>query len=63
MWFRLKTDVAPLYKDETQRRLFATASGRPKGADKLKRLKLKDSEEVTGWRRWLSSAWRRGSSQ
>ncbi len=59
MWFRLKTDVAPLYKDETQRRLFATASGRPKGVEKLKKLKLEDPEEVTGWRRWLAGPWKR----
>ncbi len=59
MWFRLKKDVAPLYKDETQRRLFATASGRPPGAEKLKKLELADSPEVTGWRRWLAGAWKR----
>ncbi len=59
MWFRLKRDVAPLYKDETQRRLFATASGRPRGVEKLKKLELADSTEETGWRRWLTAAWKR----
>ena len=46
MWFAFKKDVAPLYKDETQRRMFATASGRPRGADKLKKLKIKSSTEL-----------------
>ena len=49
MWFDLKKGVAPIYKDETQRRIFATASGRPKGAEKLKKLKLADSKEESGW--------------
>ena len=55
MWFQFKTRVAPLYKDETHRRMFATASGRPKGADKLKKLKPKDAKEEKRWRRWLSA--------
>jgi hypothetical protein len=46
MWFAFKKDVAPLYKDETGRRMFATASGRPRGADKLKKLKIKSSKEI-----------------
>ena len=50
MWFGMKKDAAPIYKDETNRRMFATASGRPKGADKLKKLKLKDGKEPK--RRW-----------
>jgi hypothetical protein len=50
MWFGLKREVAPLYKDETMRRAFATASGRPKGAEKLKKLKLADSKSPRGWR-------------
>jgi hypothetical protein len=45
MWFSFKKEVAPLYKDETHRRAFATASGRPKGADKLKKLKAKDEKK------------------
>jgi hypothetical protein len=53
MWFDFKKDVAPLYKDETNRRMFATASGRPRGAGKLKKLKIKSSEELEkrrfGW--------------
>jgi hypothetical protein len=59
MWFEFKSRVAPLYKDETHRRMFATASGRdrPKGADKLKKLKPKEPKEERGWRRWLSP-WR-----
>lgn len=57
MWFQFKARVAPLYKDETHRRMFATASGRPKGADKLKKLKPKDPKEEKRWRRWLS-VWR-----
>jgi hypothetical protein len=55
MWFEFKKRVAPLYKDEMHRRMFATASGRPKGADKLKKLKPKDPKEEKGWRRWLSA--------
>jgi hypothetical protein len=53
MWFRSKKEAAPLYKDETRRRSFATASGRPKGADKLKKLKGGDSKKEKGWWGWL----------
>ena len=53
MWFKLKKDVAPIYQDETQRRIFATASGRPKGADKLKKLKTKEEKQERGLRVWL----------
>ncbi|HSG82460.1 MAG TPA: hypothetical protein VLC48_09425 [Gemmatimonadota bacterium] len=59
MWFGFKRDVAPLYKDETMRRAFATASGRPKGVDKLKKMKLADSkadpedEQPRSWRERL----------
>lgn len=55
MWFEYKKHVAPIYQDETYRRLFATASGRdrPKGVEKLKKMKLKGSEEPKGWRRWF----------
>ncbi len=53
MWFSLKKDAAPLYKDELQRRMFATASGRPKGAKKLKKLKTKDEKQAKGLRNWL----------
>ncbi len=49
MWFKAKKNMAALYKDETHRRAFATASGRPKGADKLKKLKSKDSKDERGW--------------
>jgi len=49
MWFKEKKAMAPLYKDETHRRIFATASGRPKGADKLKKLKSKDEKNERGW--------------
>ncbi|NIR44396.1 MAG: hypothetical protein GWN99_00545 [Gemmatimonadetes bacterium] len=52
MWFGYKKSVAPLYKDETNRRAFATASGRdrPKGVDKLKKMELADdSEESKSW--------------
>ncbi len=68
MWFEQKKRIAPIYQDETYRRLFATASGRfrPKGVDKLKKMKLKgsdeDSDEVTGWRRWFGSRSKRGST-
>lgn len=55
MWFRTKKDAAPLYKDEMQRRIFATASGRPEGAEKLKKLKDRDSKEEKGWLRRLFS--------
>jgi hypothetical protein len=48
MWFSAKKDAAPLYKDETMRRSFATASGRPKGADKLKKLKNKEAKKGNG---------------
>jgi hypothetical protein len=56
MWFEYKKRVAPIYQDETYRRLFATASGRnrPKGFNKLrKKLKQEDPDEVKGWRRWF----------
>ncbi len=53
MWFGLKKDAAPIYKDETNRRMFATASGRPKGAHKLKKMKNKDGKEAKGRRWWL----------
>ncbi len=56
MWFGLKREVAPLYKDETMRRAFATASGRrPKGVDKLKKMKLADSKDPQpkSWRERL----------
>ena len=46
MWFGIKSDVAPLYKDETLRRAFATASGRPKGVKKLKKLKTEAEKEA-----------------
>ena len=62
MWFKLKKDAAPLYKDETHRRIFATASGRPKGADKLKKLKPKEREGETGWLGWLFRRRRRRSA-
>ncbi len=62
MWFKLKKDVAPIYQDETQRRIFATASGRPKGAEKLKKLKTKEEkeEEEKGRRGWLFGRRKRG---
>ena len=65
MWFEYKKRVAPIYQDETYRRLFATASGRnrPKGVDKLKKMKLKDPNEVTGWRRWFGGRSKRGSME
>ncbi|UCC73739.1 MAG: hypothetical protein JSV86_04030 [Gemmatimonadota bacterium] len=65
MWFEYKKRVAPIYQDETYRRLFATASGRdrPKGVDKLKKMKLKGSDEVTGWRRWFGGRSKRGPTQ
>ena len=59
MWFDFKKDVAPLYKDETQRRMFATASGRPKGADKLKKLKVKGAEDEKGRFGWFGRASKR----
>jgi len=49
MWFKEKKAMAPLYKDETHRRIFATASGRPPGADKLKKLKTNGSKDERGW--------------
>ena len=65
MWFEYKKRIAPIYQDETYRRLFATASGRdrPKGVDKLKKMKLKGSEEVTGWRRWFGGRSKRRSPE
>lgn len=51
MWFKVKQDAAPIYQDELHRRMFATASGRPKGAEKLKNLKPKDPEERKGFLR------------
>jgi hypothetical protein len=62
MWVEYKKRVAPIYQDETYRRLFATASGRgrPKGVDKLKKMKLKSSDEPTGWRRLFGGRSKRG---
>ncbi len=59
MWFDFKKDVAPLYKDETHRRMFATASGRPKGADKLKKLKDRDPKGEKGRFGWFGRASKR----
>jgi hypothetical protein len=53
VWFRAKKDAAPLYKDEMQRRIFATASGRPKGADKLKKMKSGEAKKASGLWGWL----------
>jgi hypothetical protein len=64
MWFEYKKRVAPIYQDETYRRLFATASGRnrPKGLNKLRKLKSKDPNKVTGWRRWFGARPKRDSA-
>lgn len=61
MWFDYKKDVAPLYKDETYRRMFATASGRrrPKNVDKLKTLKTAGEEDDRTWRARLAARWAR----
>lgn len=59
MWFREKKEVTPLYKDETQRRLFAIVSDHPPGVDRLKKMELASDKDETGWRRWLSGAWKR----
>lgn len=53
MWFKVKQDAAPIYQDELHRRMFATASGRPKGADKLKKLKPKDQKRRRGFFAWI----------
>jgi hypothetical protein len=50
MWFEYKKSVAPIYKDETYRRMFATASGRPKG---------KGDKDEKGWRARLAARWTR----
>ncbi|UCF20011.1 MAG: hypothetical protein JSU87_00955 [Gemmatimonadota bacterium] len=47
MWFEYKKSVAPIYRDETYRRMFATASGRPR--------KKGDPDEQKGLRAWFSS--------
>lgn len=52
MWFKAKKDMARLYRDEISRRLFATASGRPKGAKKLKKL-TKGEKKGGRWLGWL----------
>ncbi len=53
-WFNVKKRAAGLYKDELHRRIFATASGRPKGADKLKKLKGKDKKKKSWLKRLFS---------
>ena len=54
MWFKVKQDAAPIYRDELHRRMFATASGRPKGAEKLKELKPKEPKPARrGLLAWL----------
>lgn len=53
MWSKAKHKAAPIYQDELQRRAFATASGKPKGAEKLKKLKAKDTKRRKGLRAWL----------
>ena len=44
-----KVYIVGIASQETHRRIFATASGRPKGADKLKKLKSKDEKDERGW--------------
>ena len=51
--FKLRKDAAQLYNYELHRRAFATASGRPKGADKLKKPKAKDPKRETRLRGWI----------
>jgi len=53
MWFKVKQDASHMYRDELHRRAFATASGRPKGADKLKKLKPKERKRRRGFLGWL----------
>lgn len=53
MWSKAKHEAAPIYQDELQRRAFATASGKPKGAEKLKKLKPKDAKRRKGMLSWL----------
>lgn len=54
-WFDYKKQVAPLYKDETNRRLFATASGRRP----VRRGDEEDAgEEEDARRLWLAELWR-----
>lgn len=55
MWFNFKKRAAHMYRDEIARRAFATASGRPKGADKLKKMRSAESEENKKKRKgWLA---------
>ena len=53
MWSKAKHKAAPIYQDELQRRAFATASGKPKGAEKLKKLKSGAAKRRKGLRGWL----------
>lgn len=62
MWFKVKRNAAPIYRDELQRRVFATASGRPKGAQKLKKLRGRDPERPKGLFGWLFRRRKRRSS-
>jgi hypothetical protein len=58
MWFEYKKSVAPVYQDETYRRLFATASGRRKQVGREKEGEAED-DKPQGWRarwaRWMRS--------
>ena len=56
MWFDYKKQVAPLYKDETNRRLFATASGRRPARRREDEEAAGDGEEQR--RMWLAEIWR-----
>lgn len=56
MWFDYKKQVAPLYKDETNRRLFATASGRRPQRRRVEQSEAPEDERTR--RTWLAERWR-----
>ncbi len=56
MWFDYKKSVAPIYQDETYRRMFATASGRRHDKNRKKGEDTGTDEKKR--REWLASRWK-----
>lgn len=55
MWFDYKKEVAPLYKYETDRRLFATSPGRRSERQRGNEAEGEGEDTRT---RWLAERWR-----
>lgn len=55
MWFDYEKEVAPLYKDETNRRLFTTTFGQQENRRKKDE---EPEEDIWALRRWLGKPWK-----